>query len=185
MRSFAGRVFRYAVATARYFFGNLRVLLLSEFAAVRALCLAPGGNRISGAIKIEKDPDELINELRIKPKRAGGPGRNAKYAYSDALISLIDDARLSALDMNNRTAAIRAIKKWLSEWFEEHADETGDVPCGDLLAPYAEKICVHSDRARSGTIGRAHRQPDWARIHSHIYSSSNVSNSNYAPLHCT
>jgi len=135
----------------RYFFGNLRVLLLSEFAAVRALCVSLGGNRISGAIKIEKDPDEVIKELGIKPKRAGGPGRNAKYAYSDALISLIGDARLSALDMSNRAAAIRAIKKWLSEWFEEHADETGDVPRGDLLAPYAEKICVHSDRARSGT----------------------------------
>ena len=169
----------------RYFFGNLRVLLLSEFAAVRALCVSPGGNRISGAIKIEKDPDEVIKELGIKPKRAGGPGRNAKYAYSDALISLIGDARLSALDMSNRAAAIRAIKKWLSEWFEEHADETGDVPRGDLLAPYAEKICVHLDRARSGTIGRTHRQPHWARIHSHIYSSSNVSNNNYAPLHCT
>jgi len=130
----------------RYFFGNLRVLLLSEFAAVRALCLAPGGNRISGAIKIEKDPDEAIKELGIKPKRAGGPGRNAKYAYGDALISLIGDVRFGALDLSNRTAAIRAIKKWLSEWFEDHADETGDVPRSDLLAPYAEKICAHLEK---------------------------------------
>ncbi|QDC36041.1 hypothetical protein [Sphingobium fuliginis] len=133
----------------RYFFGNLRALLLSEFAAVRALCLSPGGSRISGAIKIEKDPDEVIKELGIKPKRAGGPGRNAKYAYSDALISLIGDPRLSVLDLSNRAAAIRAIKKWLSDWFEEHADETGDVPRGDLLAPYAEKICAHLQKIAS------------------------------------
>ena len=98
-----------------------------------------------------KTPTRLSRNSASNPSGPGGPGRNAKYAYSDALISLIGDARLSALDMSNRAAAIRAIEKWLSEWFEEHADETRDVPRGDLLAPHAEKICVHSDRARSGT----------------------------------
>ena len=53
----------------RYFFGNLRVLLLSEFAAVQALCLSPGGNRISGAIKIENGSDEVIKELGTRFKR--------------------------------------------------------------------------------------------------------------------
>lgn len=124
----------------RYFFGTLRILLLSEFGAIRALCLSPHGKRISETIKVDADPDQIIKALQIKPKRAGGPGRYAKYPYSDAIISLIGDEQLAALDLTGEAAAIAAIKRRLLRWFEDHADESGDVPRGDLLAPYARKI---------------------------------------------
>lgn len=127
----------------RYSFGALRVLLLSDFAAVRELCLTPAGGRISEVIKIDADPEEVIKALNIKPKRAGGPGRDPKHRYYDAIISLIGDVRLTALDLTDQVAAIAAIKRRLSDWCEEHADASGDVPRGDQLAPYARKIYDH------------------------------------------
>src|SRR3546814_11325786 len=76
-------------------FGKLRVLLLSEFGAFRSLCLLPGGKRISEAIKIDADPEEIINALKITPKRAGGSGRNIKYAYAEAIFDLRKIGRAS------------------------------------------------------------------------------------------
>src|SRR3546814_3492083 len=81
-------------------FGKLRVLLLSEFGAFRSLCLLPGGKRISEAIKIDADPEEIINALKITPKRAGGSGRNIKYAYAEAIFDLRTDPRLDTLNLN-------------------------------------------------------------------------------------
>src|SRR3546814_12807892 len=74
-------------------FGKLRVLLLSEFGAFRSLCLLPGGKRISEAIKIDADPEEIINALKITPKRAGGSGGNIKYAYAEAIFDLRSEER--------------------------------------------------------------------------------------------
>ena len=78
-----------------------------------------------------------------RPKRRGGPGRNTKYRYDDAIIALIGDPRLRALDVKDRPAAISTVKDWLSEWFETNADASGDVPRRDQLTRYAEKICAH------------------------------------------
>ncbi len=78
-----------------------------------------------------------------KPKRKGGPGRNSKYRYADAIIALIGDSRLAALNPNDRAASVRTIKEWLAAWFEDNADASGDVPRGDQLSPYAEKIFDH------------------------------------------
>lgn len=133
----------------RYSFGSLRVLLLSDFAAVRELCLTPSGGRISEAIRIEADPDEVIRALKIKPKRAGGPGRNVKYRYGEAIIALIGDPRLDTLDLTDRATAIRTVKNWLSEWFDANVDESGDMPRRDQLTSYAEKICTHLEKIAS------------------------------------
>ena len=84
-----------------------------------------------------------------RPKRRGGPGRNTKYRYDDAIIALIGDPRLAALDVKDRAAAISTVKNWLSEWFETNADETGDVPRRDQLTRYAEKICMHVEMIAS------------------------------------
>lgn len=124
-------------------FGKLRVLLLSEFGAFRSLCLLPGGKRISEAIKIEADPDEIISVLSIKPKRSGGPGRNVKYAYVEAAFDLRADPRLATLDLNDEAAAVRSLTDWLDEWFDSAANVSGDIPKRDRLTPYARKIYVH------------------------------------------
>ena len=78
-----------------------------------------------------------------RPKRRGGPGRNTKYRYDDAIIALIGDPRLGALDVTDRAAAISTVKDWLHKWLEKNADESGDVPRRDQLTRYAEKICTH------------------------------------------
>ncbi|BBD98358.1 hypothetical protein SAMIE_1018590 [Sphingobium amiense] len=127
----------------RYSFGKLRVLLLSEFGAFRSLCLLPGGKRVSEAIKIEADPSEIINALKIKPKRGSGPGRNVKYAYIEAIFDLRSDPRLETLDLKDEATAIHAITDWLDEWFDSSANVSGEIPKRDRLVPYAKKIYAH------------------------------------------
>src|SRR3546814_344551 len=124
-------------------FGKLRVLLLSEFGAFRSLCLLPGGKRISEAIKIDADPEEIINALKITPKRAGGSGRNIKYAYAGAIFDLRTDPRLDTLNLNDETAATRSITDWLLEWFQSAANVSADVPDRKQLIPYARRIFNH------------------------------------------
>jgi hypothetical protein len=126
-----------------YSFGKLRVLLLSEFAAFRSLCLLPGGKRISEAIKIKAAPDEIINALKIKPKREPGPGRNVKYAYIESIFDLRSDPRLVTLDLTDEAAAIHSITDWLDVWFDSSANLSGEIPKRDRLVPYAKKIYAH------------------------------------------
>jgi hypothetical protein len=129
-----------------YTFGSLRVLLLSASPSVRALCLSPSGHRISAPIKIEADPDEVIKALNVKPKRKGGQGAKVKYPYIDAVLWLIDEPRLNRLDLTNRDQAIDTIKIWLSDWFKDHVDESGDIPRNDQLKPFAEKIHARQEK---------------------------------------
>ena len=130
----------------RYSFGKLRVLLLSEFGPFRSLCLLPGGKRISEPIKIAADPDEIINALKIKPKRGAGPGRNVKYAYTEAVFDLRADPRICALDLNDEAVAVRSITNWLEEWFDSAANVSGEFPKREQLTPYAKKIYDHLKR---------------------------------------
>lgn len=127
----------------RQFFGRLRYFLFSEHSADRALVMRfRTGHSLPGDIFLHRnDVDKML--AMGKPKRKGGPGRNSKYRYAEAIIALIGDTRLDALDLNDRTASVRAIKEWLADWFEANADATGDVPRSDQLSPYAEKIFDH------------------------------------------
>lgn len=127
----------------RQFFGRLRYFLFSEHSADRALVMRfRTGHSLPGDIFLLRDDVDRMLAM-AKPKRKGGPGRNSKYRYAEAIIALIGDTRLDALDLNDRAASVRAIKEWLAAWFEANADATGDVPRGDQLSPYAEKIFDH------------------------------------------
>jgi hypothetical protein len=127
----------------RQFFGRLRYFLFSEHSADRALVMRfRTGHSLPGDIFLHRDDvDKML--VMAKPKRKGGPGRNSKYRYAEAIIALIGDPRLAALDLNDRAASVRTIKEGLAQWFETNADESGDVPRGDQLSPYAEKIVDH------------------------------------------
>jgi hypothetical protein len=75
--------------------------------------------------------DDVDKMLMVdRPKRKGGPGRNAKYRYEEAIIALLGDPRPEALDVSDRAVALQIIKGWLSEWFEANADETGMCRAG-------------------------------------------------------
>lgn len=127
----------------RQFFGRLRYFLFSEHSADRALVMRfRTGHSLPGDIFLHRDDVDRILAM-AKPKRKGGPGRNSKYRYAEAIIALIGDPRLGTLDLNDRTASMRMIKDGLADWFADNADASGDVPRGDQLAPYAEKIVDH------------------------------------------
>lgn len=127
----------------RQFFGRLRYFLFSEHSTDRAIVMRfRTGRALPADIFLHRDDVERMLVMG-RPKRKGGPGRNTKYRYADAIIALIGDARLNTLDLNDRAATVRTIKDWLANWFEANADASGDVPRGDQLSPYAEKIFDH------------------------------------------
>jgi hypothetical protein len=118
--------------------GRLRGLLLSEHAGDRAIVLPPYGLWLSSEIRIDADPEDIIAVL--KPKRRGGPGREPKYAYVDAMIDFIGNSELMGLDLSDELAARRKVEAMLVAWFQAHADTSGDSPRSDMLRPYAEKV---------------------------------------------
>ncbi len=126
----------------RQFFGRLRYFLFSEHSKDRGMVMRfPTATSLPADLFLHREDVEKMLAMS-RPKRKGGPGRNAKYSYDDAIIALIGDPRLSALETNDRAAAVHSVKDWLSEWFEANADESGDVPRRDQLTRYAEKICA-------------------------------------------
>lgn len=133
----------------RQFFGRLRYFLFSEHGKDRGMVMRfPTAMALPADIYLHReDVDKML--MVDRPKRKGGPGRNAKYRYEDAIIALLGDPRPLALDVSDQAIAIQTIKDWLSEWFEANADETGDVPRRDQLTPFAEKIYAHLERAAS------------------------------------
>ena len=127
----------------RQFFGRLRYFLFSEHSKDRGMVMRyPTAMSLPTDLSLHRDDVETMLAMS-RPKRRGGPGRNTKYRYDDAIIALIGDPRLRALDVKDRPAAISTVKDWLSEWFETNADASGDVPRRDQLTRYAEKICAH------------------------------------------
>lgn len=127
----------------RQFFGRLRYFLFSEHSKDRGMVMRyPTAMSLPTDLYLHRDDVETMLAMS-RPKRRGGPGRNTKYRYDDAIIALIGDPRLRALNVKDRPAAISTVKDWLSEWFETNADASGDVPRRDQLTRYAEKICAH------------------------------------------
>jgi hypothetical protein len=127
----------------RQFFGRLRYFLFSEHSADRALVMRfRTGHSLPGDIFLHRDDVDRILAM-AKPKRKGGPGRNSKYRYAEAIIALIGDTWLDKLDLNDRAGSVRRVRERLANWFETNADESGDVPRADQLAPYAEKVFDH------------------------------------------
>ena len=133
----------------RQFFGRLRYFLFSEHGLDRAMVMRfPTAMALPADIYLHReDVDKMLTMSR--PRRKGGPGRNSKYRYEDAIIALLLDPRPVALNVGDRAGAIQTIKDWLSEWFEANADETGEVPRRDQLTPFAEKIYAHLEKRAS------------------------------------
>ena len=144
--SFSGRLER---ADRRLFFGRLRYLLLSEdFAVRRQVSSFPLPFKAAGDLFLTRADAEHLRSL-VRPKRRGGPGRDPKYAYVDAAIAILCDPAIIRCNLADQTGAVRAIEQRLTEWFEEHADETGAVPRKDLIRPYAIKVFEGLSKART------------------------------------
>jgi len=132
----------------RVFWGGLRGILLSDNASDRAMVLPPLGFRLGGEIFIEAEAEDIIAAL--KPKRRAGPGREPKYAYTDALINLIDNPALDEIDLTDENKVRRQVEAMLVTWFQDQADTSGDSPRADMVRPYAEKIAKRLWVTRGG-----------------------------------
>jgi hypothetical protein len=127
----------------RQFFGKLCYLLFSEHGSVRRMVVRfPTGLPSPTDIFLRRSDVEKMIEAS-KPKRKGGPGRAPSPRYTDAIIALLGNQKLLQLDVADSEQAIDQVTKWLTDWFEENADESGWVPRKDQIKPYAEKIFAH------------------------------------------
>jgi hypothetical protein len=127
----------------RQFFGKLRYLLFSEHGSVRRMVVRfPTGLPSPTDIFLRRPDVEKMIEAS-KPKRKGGPGRAPSPRYTDAIIALLGNQNVLKLDVTDGEKAINQVTKWMADWFEENADESGWVPRKDQIKPYAEKICAH------------------------------------------
>jgi hypothetical protein len=127
----------------RQFFGKLRYLLFSEHGSMSRMVIRfPTGLPSPTDIFLRRSDVEKMIEAS-KPKRKGGPGRAPSPRYTDAIIALFGNENVLKLDVTDGEKAIDQVTKWLTDWFEENADESGWVPRRDQIKPYAEKICVH------------------------------------------
>ena len=144
--SFSGRLER---ADRHLFFGRLRYLLLSQdFAVRRQVSGFPLPFKVTGDLFVARIDAEHLRSL-VRPKRRGGPGRDPKYPYVEAVIAILCDPAIIRCNLADQTGAVRAIEQRLTEWFEEHADETGAVPRKDLIRPYAIKVFEGLSKART------------------------------------
>jgi len=75
----------------RQFFGRLRYFLFSEHSKDRGMVMRyPTAMSLPADLYLHRDDVETMLAMS-RPKRRGGPGRNAKYRYDDAIIALIGD----------------------------------------------------------------------------------------------
>ncbi len=127
----------------RQFFGKLRYLLFSEHGSARRMvvCYPTGLPSPTDIFLRRSDVGKMIDAS--KPKRKGGPGRAPSPRYTDAIIALLANQNLMKLDVTDPQKAKDQIAKWLTDWLENNADESGWVPRKDQIKPYAEKIYVH------------------------------------------
>jgi hypothetical protein len=127
----------------RQFFGKLRYLLFSEHGSVsRMVVRFPTGLPSPTDIFLRRSDMERMIEAS-KPKRKGGTGRIPSPRYVDAVIALLGNEHVLKLDVTDGEKAIDQVSKWLIDWCEENADESGWVPRRDQIKPYAEKIYAH------------------------------------------
>jgi hypothetical protein len=127
----------------RQFFGKLRYLLFSEHGSVSRMVIRfPTGLPSPTDIFLRRSDVEKMIEAS-KPKRKGGPGRAPSPRYTDAIIALLGNQKLLQLGMADSEQAIDQVTKWMADWFEENADESGWAPRKDQIKPYAEKIYAH------------------------------------------
>lgn len=135
--SFSGHLQR---ADRHLFYGRLRYLLMSEDLAVRRQVSGfPLPFTSAGDLFLARADAEHLRSL-ARPKRRGGPGREPKYAYVKAVVATLMDPAVKACDPGDRDGALRFIENRMVNWFEVHADASGDMPRKDQIRPYAIEI---------------------------------------------
>lgn len=126
----------------RQFFGRLRYFLFSEHGKDRAMVMRfPTAMSLPVDLYLHRTDMERILAMSV-PKRPGGPGRNAKYPYADALVSFLGDSDILAIDVTDQELANTAIRQRLKSYFVDNVDDSGAVPRADQLKELIRKIYV-------------------------------------------
>lgn len=127
-------------SSKRAFFGKSRLLLFSEYEDIVRRAWFPHHGFVRPELRMsEEQLAKLIADA--KPKRRGGPGAPRKYDYEVAIASiLIERPELGMMDIEDEPKALAIVQGALAKWFDDHADESGDVPQTGLLKPHADKI---------------------------------------------
>lgn len=132
----------------RQFFGRLRYFLFSEHSADRRLVMRfRTGMALPSDIFIHRnDLERMLAERNANaepdPKRKGGQGVSSKYPYEDAIVAVLGSDQVKALNLDDRDATIKAVRKMLVVWLTENSDETANAPREDYprVKQCAEKI---------------------------------------------
>ncbi|GGO89775.1 hypothetical protein [Stakelama pacifica] len=127
----------------RYFFGALRVALVSKNPELRDMFFPPIGVWFSRELFMEVDVSALIVKAKAKPNAAGV---KKTYDYTDAAMSLIEHPAIRELDPNKRGSQM-LVKGLLHDWYESNRQ----TPPGETqLALYAKMILdvIRKNRAR-------------------------------------
>lgn len=132
----------------RVFFSRFRYLLFSEHLADRKrVTRFPVAMPVPAEIFLDS-ADVALLVAASKPKRKGGPGRDPKCPYLDAVIDLIGDPAILSLDLSNEAAALQKVETMMLAWFEGNADPSADAPRRAGVAPYAAKVIVRLKKIR-------------------------------------
>ena len=127
----------------RYFFGSLRVLLLSEDANVRVVCMPPGGLWFSKPIKIDGNPEDILKAINVKPKAGGRP---KEFDYVAIALMLIERPEVRDIRPGERGAEAR-IMTLIRDVTDGHP--TGMVvPEDTQLREFAKQILAAIEKNR-------------------------------------
>ncbi len=122
----------------QYFFGRLRVLMLSEHDWIREPVFAPTGLWFARELYIEADVTALIAQAHAKPKAGGRP---KEIDYEAIALRLIEQPGLEDIDPDKYGAETQIMELIRSVCVANDAGRTDlRVPEGTELRKFAKKI---------------------------------------------
>ena len=120
----------------RYFYGRLRVLMLSEHRWEREPMFSPSGWWFDHEIKMDIDVESLIREANARPKSAGRP---AQYDYKAILLALTGHPALEDIDPI-RHGSESQVMKLIHKVSENRPDYPDCLPEDSQLRGLAKEI---------------------------------------------
>lgn len=108
----------------QFFFGRLRVLMLSEHRWIRELAFSPTGLWFSRELFIEADVGALIAQAKAKPNPGGRP---QQYDQTEIVLALLEHPKTRQFDVDEAHAITRVEKLIISvcDACDEHDN---DIP---------------------------------------------------------
>ena len=129
------------------YMGRLRGLLLSDRPADRSYILPPKGLWFSSVVYVDKEPEEIIELLDVKPERKK---RNTTYDYKEILLALIEHPALKDIrpGVYRHETKLMALIMEACDAKSEHESDIA-VPEQTELRRFAKRILVAIGKNRA------------------------------------